>query len=87
MNTRVIWFPCTRGKHRKQVRNFLWEQMSSAHVWTRTVVSDLEDDVGPGGFCRQRQHVAPHGLSVETIPQVTSVRRHLQGARQTDEQK
>lgn len=32
-------------------------------------VLHLENDVGPGGFCRQRQHVASHGLSVETIPQ------------------
>lgn len=32
-------------------------------------VLHLENDVGPGGFCRQRQHVTSHGLSVETIPQ------------------
>lgn len=49
--------------------------------YTDICVLYLENNVWPGGFCRQRQHVASHGLSVETIPQVTSIGRDLRGAR------
>ena len=44
----------------------------------------LEDDVRSGGLSRERQDVPPHGLCVEAVSQVPSVRRHLQDSSQVN---
>lgn len=51
----------------------LYAKLGYNDICVCVCVSYLENDVRPGGFCRQRQHVASHGLSVETIPQITSI--------------
>lgn len=75
MNTRVIWFPC------RSTRGFT----SSVCVHMRVCAcvrasTHLQDDVRSGGLDWQRQHVSPHGLSVEAVAQVAAIGRDLQGA-------